>query len=155
MALTIGINPIYLTLPAGELNLSNLIFFNKDGAHNRHQPHLPDPAGRSAKPEEFDYFQQRWRSPCTVYQPHLLTLPAGKLKLRNLTFLTKDGSCKPFLKGHLRKILWWALFRLFSVVAICLFRNCIVFDFITVKREILCMPWNVSSLQKKQRLNSN
>jgi hypothetical protein len=44
MALTMCINPIYLTLPAGELNLSNLKIFIKDGAH--HQPHLPDPARR-------------------------------------------------------------------------------------------------------------
>jgi hypothetical protein len=46
MALTMCINPIYLTLPAGELKLNNLTIFIKDGALRVHQPHIPDPAGR-------------------------------------------------------------------------------------------------------------
>jgi hypothetical protein len=63
MALTMCINPIYLTLPAGELNLSNLTFFKKDGAHH------------------VQYIN-------SIY----LTLPAGKLKLSNLTIFIKDGA---------------------------------------------------------------
>jgi hypothetical protein len=50
MALTMFINPIYLTLPAGELKIRSLTILNKDGAHHVHQPHLPDPASRLAKP---------------------------------------------------------------------------------------------------------
>jgi hypothetical protein len=41
MALTMYINPVYLTLPAGELKLRSLTIFNKDGAHYVHQPHPP------------------------------------------------------------------------------------------------------------------
>ncbi len=46
VALTMYINPIYLTLPAGELKLNNLTIFIKDGAHHENQLHLPDPASR-------------------------------------------------------------------------------------------------------------
>jgi hypothetical protein len=40
------INPIYLTLPAGQLKIRSLTIFNKDGLHHVHKPHLPDPARR-------------------------------------------------------------------------------------------------------------
>jgi hypothetical protein len=33
MALTMCINPIYVALPAGELNLSSFTFRTKDGTH--------------------------------------------------------------------------------------------------------------------------